>query len=329
MGTNTSPGVKDCKFDAIMQVFFCAKNLFCVWDARICHKYAVMDNIADLAHAMQQVTQWAPDSEGPTEDHLDQIIRASLSVQKTCVSSKGFNIWLPHRQGLHKEWIKEVVEPHLTCLLDLGFEGCHKSLVYLFTPDVIDPEVVWDDNEKADVQSRLPWWKNMPNRYNTPGHTALGKNIPNWTKNYFVNSGFMLLAAGLEARRLGYHVQYVTLEQISQFMYNHPKFGKNVQAEPYIMTTALNIGTKPLHAKMSTKRNRAYNMVTKERRSHIYKPDAVTDDVPMHYEWTDTLHNILDTRIYLGGKVDTRFRPKGWTKRDQDIHNKRLKHKVT
>ena len=56
-------------------------------------------------------------------------------------------------------------------------------------------------------------------------------------------------------------------------------------------------------------------MATPERRSHIYKPDAVTDDVPMHYEWTDDLHHILDNRIQLGGTVDPKMRPAGWTKK--------------
>ncbi len=270
--------------------------------------------IADLAHSMHEVTQWAPDSEAPTEDHLDQIIQAALSVQKTCVSSKGYNIWVPHRQGLHKEFCEEVLKKTY-CLLDTGYEGCHMSLVFLFTADVIDDEVVWNDAEKEEVKARLPWWRDINLRLETPNSTALGKNLPSWTKNYFVNSGFMMLAAGLEARRLGYHCQYVTLESLTQYMYNNPKLGKNVQPEPYIMTNALNIGTKPLHQKMSTKRNRAYNMATPERRSHIYKPDAVTDDVPMHYEWTDVLHNILDNRIQLGGTVDPKMRPAGWTKK--------------
>ena len=69
--------------------------------------------IADLAHSMHEVTQWAPDSEAPTEDHLDQIIQAALSVQKTCVSSKGYNIWVPHRQGLHKEFCEEVLKKNV------------------------------------------------------------------------------------------------------------------------------------------------------------------------------------------------------------------------
>ena len=312
MGINTSPGAKDCKFDAIVQVFFLLISHKSCNTSNIINITTMETTIADLAHSMHEVTQWAPDSEGPTEDHLDQIIKAALSVQKTCVSSKGYNIWVPHRQGLHEAFLKEILS-NLTCLLDVGFDGCNKSLVFLFTQDVIDDEVVWHHVEKAEVEARKPWWRDIGLRMEKPGSTALGKNLPSWTKNYFVNSGFMMLAAGLEARRLGYHCQYVTLESISQTMYHNEKFGRNVQPEPYIMTNCLNIGTKPLHQKMSTKRNRAYNMATPERRSHIYKPDSVGDDVPMHYEWDDTLHNIYDNRVMLGGNVDPYFRPKGWS----------------
>ena len=252
-------------------------------------------SIESLAHDLHQVTSWHPENQPCTESDLTQIVQAAINMPTSRDDLRGTAIWIPHRSGDATKFRDSVLR---TCkrAIDWTYNHCHTSIVFLLhqgtTPDN-DPDVF------VPWKLRTKWWGKCRERLFSD-QTAFGKQVPIWLMDQIVSHTIQVSAAGLEARRLGYHVQFVTMSMALERAYTEAMWNNfpDIVAGNYIPMHCLNIGTRPLRVKLSDRRNRMWQWVTDQ--DHIIRPDLVPQDRPFHYEKTDVIMNCQDQNQFRG-----------------------------
>lgn len=258
-----------------------------------------MSTIADLAHNIQQVTRWGHHNQAPTEEHFTQIMQAALNMPKSAPTGndlgwdhKGLVLWAPHRSDEFDSF-RDVVMSATKCNLDWDFKHLKATLVFMLTPSEPCPHtplVVMDhQNHQKHLAERQAYWSQALARTQEhhDGH-SIGYTMPDWLCQYVMNATMALSASALQARQLGYHVQFLSLQRVSIPMLTH--FADVCNGRPYMPFVALNVGTHADERHMSLRRNRTYGKVSHS--DHIWFAEGgVVDDPqqPVGTEWSDEL----------------------------------------
>lgn len=244
-----------------------------------------IETLKDLAHELQEVCAWAQDNGPVTEDHVTQIVQTALNMPTALRSGngKGLFTFIPHRQVNINQFRDNVLRKHPGCNIDTTFNYCQTIIVFGICQEEPDEEFFpldqvknsWS-NQQRKVESE--WWSNCQARLSQS--TPLGGNMPYWLKNQIVCHTLALTAAALESRRLGYAVQFLTVDPLSKHFYNEYP---DLIGKPYIPMHCLLLGTKPSIVKMSHRRNRSYQWV--KDKDSIIQADQVTMDQKLHYDY--------------------------------------------
>ena len=258
-----------------------------------------MSTIADLAHNIQQVTQWGHHNQAPTEEHFTQIMQAALNMPKCCSTGedlgwdhRGLVLWAPHRSNKFDDF-RDVVMKETKCNLDYDFKNLKATLVFMLTPSKPcpeEPQAVMDhQNHQKNLSERQAYWSQALSRAQEDyGGYSMGNPVPAWLCQYLMTATLALSASALQARQLGYHVQFLNLQRVSIPMLTH--FADVCNGRPYMPFVALNVGTHADQRHMSLRRNRTYGKVT--HTDHTWFAEgSVADDPqqPVGTKWSDEL----------------------------------------
>lgn len=255
--------------------------------------------ITQLAHQIKQVTEWSSDNSAPTTSDFTNIMQAALNMPKVKslqidgdigYEYKGIALWAPHRSNQLIDFRDRVMR-HDTSNFDTTFNHVTSSLVFMIVPGQQDPSIDLDSLDKvhsANLEaSRLEWWNQAHTRsQGNPVGISFGDTIPVWLWQNICSTVMAVSAASLRAVELGYHVQFLTLQTLSQQMFE--SFPLVCDSRPYLPMFAVNIGTSAKKYKISGRRNRTHDVIT-DSTSHFQYESAVTDDVnrSLGTPWSD------------------------------------------
>jgi len=253
----------------------------------------MIESIKDLAHELQEVCYWADDNQPATESHLSQIAQSSMNMPTALRSGmgKGLVYFIPSRyEGGFKKFRDTVLRQHPGCNLDTNFNNLNSGIIFGICKEQSDGKNIGNDeiqNKNNDWSRKRyadekAWWNETEVRASQLGTPIGNKDLPYWIKDQIVCHSMSLAAAALESRRLGYHVQHLTIDKLAIHVYkNYP----NLIDRPWIPLHGIFLGTKAERVKMSHRRNRSYNWVTNDKA--VIRTDEVPQSEKVHYEYDD------------------------------------------
>lgn len=245
-----------------------------------------IETLKNLALDIQEVCTWAPDNDAIPEHDITQIMQSAMNMPTTLVEvhGKGLFMYVPHRQeGGITRFRDTVLRKHFGCNIDTTFNYCKTSIVFGICQakdDSYDIEerlkASWhryDDHQKQ-IALEKAWFDDIPNRLQQHG-TPFGEQIPYFLKAQIMNYTMALSAAALECKRLGYHVQFFTLDRLAKYFYDEYP---TVMNQPFIPMHCLNVGTVAGRVKMSHRRSRGHSWVKDT------DPLIIADDISLDQE---------------------------------------------
>ena len=253
----------------------------------------MIESIKDLAHELQEVCYWADDNQPAIESHLSQIVQSSMNMPTALRSGmgKGLVYFIPSRhEGGFGKFRDSVLRQHPGCNLDTNFNNLNSGIIFGICQEQGDKNFIppseeanklnpWKIKRDADENT---WWSETDIRTAQFGTPIGNKDLPYWIKDQIVCYSMSLAAAALESRRLGYHVQHLTIDKLAVHVYkNYP----NLIDRPWIPLHGIFLGTKAERVKMSHRRNRSYEWV-KDHKA-VIKTDEVPESEKVHYEYDD------------------------------------------
>jgi hypothetical protein len=264
----------------------------------------MLESIEHLAHSIQQTTRWGHHNQAPTEEHFTQIMQAALNMPRFCSTGndlgwdhKGLVLWAPHRSDQF-DGFRDVVLSATKCNLDWNFKHLKATLVFMLTPSEPCPQsalaVMDHKNYQKDLAERQVYWSQALSRAKehhagySMGNRGDQFTVPDWLCQYLMTATLALSASALQARQLGYHVQFLNLQRVSIPMLTH--FGDVCNGRPYMPFVAMNVGTHADQRHMSLRRNRTYGKVTHTDHTW-FAENGMADDPqqPVGTEWSDEL----------------------------------------
>ena len=244
-------------------------------------------SLEHIAHNLQQVCSWAPDNQAVKEEHVTQIVQTGLNMPSACRGGigKGLFTFIPHRQMPINKF-RDLLRKHPGCNLDTTFNYCKTAIVFGICPGKSDPNPDFFPIDHKSIsgteQQRIEkkWWNECYSRLSQK--SPLGEEIPYWLKNQLVQHMCALTASALEAKRLGYAVQFLTCDVMTKDFY---KEYPDLIGKPYIPMHCLLLGTSPESVKISHRRNRAYRSVN--HTDAVIEFDNIASDAELHFEFDD------------------------------------------
>jgi hypothetical protein len=248
----------------------------------------MIETIKNLAHELQEVCAWSPENEPIPDAHVTQIMQTALNMPTALGSGmgKGTFMFVPHRApgGLEK-FQEGVLRKHPGCNIDTTFNHCTTVIVFGICQEEPDEDYFPADqigNPRVQQRQAIEkeWFSKSVERMSQYGHSPLGNELPYFLKNQIVCHSLALSAAALECRRLGYHVQFLTLDRLAGHFYREYP---DIVGRPFIPMHCILTGTKPSLVKMSHRRNRGYKWAKDS--DFLVRPDDITMDQELHYPY--------------------------------------------
>jgi len=239
----------------------------------------MLDSLEKLAINIMEVAAWAPENQPVPEHHITQIVQTALNMPTGQNHGKGIFTMVPHRMGAFDHY-KNIVKT-IGCNIDTTINHCHTALVFGVCPTQGDSTypLPTDDDDIRDRAERDHWWSGCKDRwreFNTP----FGDHMPSWLRTQITIHSMALSASAMEARRLGYHVQFLTVDRLANLFWStYP----SMMSTPWIPMHVINLGTHPHRIKHTHQRNRSHAWVTDQ--SSVVVADQVPVDQPLLREY--------------------------------------------
>lgn len=252
----------------------------------------MLESIEHLAADILEVAAWAPENQAVPEHHITQIVQTALNMPTGINHGKGTFTMIPHRMSDFDRY--KNIMTNIGCNIDTTLNHCHTALVFGICQNQLDSTYTppADDHWHQEHATRKRWWADCHTRcdeFNTP----FGDLMPTWLRTQVVINSMALTGAAMEARRLGYYVQFLTVDRLSPLFWSaYP----HMMSQPWIPMHVINLGTHPLRIKHTHQRNRSHAWVTDQ--SDVIVADQVPVDQPLLHEYDDTIMTPTDHQPY-------------------------------